>query len=110
MHKLLAMPFYQFILLIPLITLLDSANVLVISGLRGTHLYITTEVAGNDGLWHNVTVLTAANEDPRVDFKFSDRNFRFATYADDLLPPRDLIIPFRSSTPISSLRINTLNL
>ena len=74
----------QFILLILLPTLLHSANVLVISGLRGSHLYITTEVADKlVDFGHNVTVLTAYT-DPRVDF--SDRNFRFATYADNSDP------------------------
>ena len=83
-HNIFAMPFYHFILLLLLSPLFDSANVLVISGLRGSHLYITTEVASKlVDFGHNVTVLTA-HEDPRVDF--SDRNFRFTTYADDRDP------------------------
>ena len=83
-HNIFAMPFYHLILLLLLPPLLDSANVLVISGLRGSHLYITTEVASKlVDFGHNVTVLTA-HEDPRVDF--SDRNFRFTTYADDRDP------------------------
>ena len=74
----------HFVLLILLPTLLKSANVLVISGIRGSHLYITTEVANKlVGFGHNVTVLTPY-KDPRVDF--SDRNFHFATFADDQDP------------------------
>ena len=71
-----------FLILLPAIHY--SAKVLVISGIRGSHLYITSEVADKlVEFGHEVTLLTSY-KDPRVDF--TDRNFTFMTYADDKDP------------------------
>ena len=71
-----------FLILLPAIHY--SAKVLVISGIRGSHLYITSEVADKlVEFGHEVTLLTSY-KDPRVDF--TDRNFTFMTYADNKDP------------------------
>ena len=58
-----------------------SANVLVIAGLRGSHLYVSTDVAEKLAEFgHNVTVLTMFS-DKRVDMK--DKAFHFITFGDE---------------------------
>ena len=58
-----------------------SANVLVIAGLRGSHLYVSTDVAEKLAEFgHNVTVLTMFS-DNRVEMK--DRAFHYITVVDE---------------------------
>ncbi|KAL5261603.1 hypothetical protein ACHWQZ_G007334 [Mnemiopsis leidyi] len=55
-----------------------SGNVLVIAGLQGSHLYVSTDVAEKiAGFGHNVTLLTLRN-DSRVNIM--DRGFHFVAF------------------------------
>ena len=68
------------LLLVTLFPTCHSANVLVIAGMRGSHLYVSLDTADKlVEFGHNVTVLTACS-DKRVDLK--DRAFHFVTILD----------------------------
>ena len=64
-----------------LLPISHSANVLVIAGFRGSHLYVSTDIADKLAEFgHNVTVLTMF-ADRRESTK--QRSFRVITYGDD---------------------------
>ena len=61
-----------------LLSISHSANVLVVAGHRGSHLYVSTDIADKlVGFGHNVTVVTMFSDD-RVHIE--DRDFRFIAF------------------------------
>ena len=76
------MPLFILSCITLLLTTAYSANVLVIAGMRGSHLYLSTDIADKlVNFGHNVTVV-ALYGDTRVDMK--DRAFHFITLADEI--------------------------
>ena len=68
------------VLLFTLLSTSHSANILVIAGLRGSHLYFSTDIADKLAEFgHNVTLVTMFS-DNRVEKE--DRAFRFITFGD----------------------------